>query len=476
LPDAASLQRTDAVMRKVDDILAHTHGVESYDGIAGFSLLSNTSSSYSGFYFIAFDPWDERHAPELSAAALVRTLNQKLAAEIPEAIGFAFGPPAIPGLGTAGGFTFMLQDRTSGTVDQLFEAFEKLNQAARKRPELGPLVTTFRPSVPQLFVDIDQDRVMKQGLQFSEVYQTLQAFLGGAYVNQFNRFGRQWKVYLQAEPEYRTSADKINNFYVRNTKGEMTPLGSLVTIKRVSGPEYTNRFNLFRSIQVNGSPAPGYSSGQAMAAMEQVANETLPNGMGYAWMDMSYQEKKAAGGQGAVFGMSILFVFLILAAMYESWSLPFSVLLSTPVAVLGAFAGLLLRKFDNNVFAQIGLVMLIGLAAKNAILIVEFAKLEHEKNGKELVAAALEGAKLRLRPILMTSFAFILGCVPLWTAKGAGAVGRKVLGSAVIVGMSTATILGVFLVPVLFVVVERLSKKKSEGEVPSPAHAEGGAD
>jgi HAE1 family hydrophobic/amphiphilic exporter-1 len=256
----------------------------------------------------------------------------------------------------------------------------------------------------------------------------------------------------------------------------MTPLGSLVTIKRVSGPEYTNRFNLFRSIQVNGSPAPGYSSGQAMAAMEQVANETLPNGMGYAWMDMSYQEKKAAGGQGAVFGMSILFVFLILAAMYESWSLPFSVLLSTPVAVLGAFAGLMLRKFDNNVFAQIGLVMLIGLAAKNAILIVEFAKLEHEKNGKELVAAALEGAKLRLRPILMTSFAFILGCVPLWTAKGAGAVGRKVLGSAVIVGMSTATILGVFLVPVLFVVVERLGKKKSEAQVTAPAHAEGGAD
>ena len=476
LPDAASLQRTDAVMRKVDEMLANTHGVQSYDGIAGFSLLSNTSASYSGFYFIAFDPWHERHAPELSAAALIRTLNQKLSAQVPEAIGFAFGPPAIPGLGTAGGFTFMLQDRTSGTVEQLFEAYEKLSQAASKRPELGRLVTTFRPTVPQLFVDIDQDRVMKQGLQFSEVYQTLQAFLGGAYVNQFNRFGRQWKVYLQAEPEYRTSADKINSFYVRNSKGEMTPLGSLVTIKRVSGPEYTNRFNLFRSIQINGSPSPGYSSGQAMAAMEQVANETLPNGMGYAWMDMSYQEKKAAGGQGIVFGMSILFVFLILAAMYESWSLPFSVLLSTPVAVLGAFAGLMLRKFDNNVFAQIGLVMLIGLAAKNAILIVEFAKLEHEKNGKELVAAALEGARLRLRPILMTSFAFILGCVPLWTAKGAGAVGRKVLGSAVIVGMSTATILGVFLVPVLFVVVERLGKKKAQTELTAPAPAEGAAD
>ncbi len=478
LPDAASLQRTDAVMRKMDDILAHTHGIQGYDAIAGFSLLSNTSSTYSGFYFLQFDPWDERHSPELSAKGLMQTLNSKIRVEIPEAIGFAFGPPAIPGLGTAGGFTFMLQDRAGGSVDQLYDNLEKLLQAARKRPELASLVSTFRPSVPQLFVDVDQDRVLKQGLQFGEVYQTLQAFLGGAYVNQFNRFGRQWKVYLQAEPEYRTSADKINSFYVRNSKGEMTPLGSLVTIKRVSGPEYTTRFNLFRSIQVNGTPAPGYSSGQAMAAMEEVANEVLPSGMGYAWSDMSYQEKKASGGQAIVFGMSLLFVFLILAAMYESWSLPFSVLLSTPIAVLGAYGGLLLRKFDNNAFAQIGLVMLIGLTAKNAILIVEFAKLEHDQKGKSLVDAALEGARLRLRPILMTSFAFILGCVPLWTAKGAGAIGRQVMGSAVIVGMLTATVLGVFLVPVLFVVVERLGKKKTtvEAQTKIVAPAEGGAD
>ena len=460
LPDAASLQRTDAVMRKVDNILAHTHGVQGYDAIAGFSLLSNTSSTYSGFYFVQFDPWEERHGPGMSAKELVATLNQKLRAEVPETIGFAFGPPAIPGLGTAGGFSFMLQDRSGGTVEQLYGNLEKFIVAARKRPELSPLITTFRPSVPQLYVDVDQDRVLKQGLQFGDVYQTLQAFLGGAYINQFNRFGRQWKVYLQAEPEYRISADKINNFYVRNSKGEMTPLATLVTVKRVSGPEYTNRFNLFRSIQINGAPAPGYSSGQAMAAMEQTADEVLPNGMGYAWSDMSYQEKKASGGQAAVFGMSILFVFLILSAMYESWSLPFSVLLSTPVAVLGAYAGLLMRKLDNNVFAQIGLVMLIGLTAKNAILIVEFAKLEHEKNGRDLVDAALEGARLRLRPILMTSFAFILGCVPLWTAKGAGAVGRVVMGTAVITGMLAATILGVFLVPVLFVLVERLGKKK----------------
>jgi HAE1 family hydrophobic/amphiphilic exporter-1 len=475
LPDAASLQRTDAVMRKIDDMLSHTHGVQSFSGISGFSLLSNTSASYTGFYFLQLEPWHDRLTDELSAQGLMRTLNKRMASEIPEAIGFAFGPPAIPGLGTAGGFTFMLQDRSGGTVTQLSEMLDKLALAARKRPEIASVVSTFRPSVPQLYVEVDQDRVLKQGLQFTEVYQTLQAFLGGAYVNQFNRFGRQWKVYLQAEPEYRTSADKINNFYVRNSKGDMTPLASLVTIKRVSGPEYTNRFNLYRSIQINGSPAPGFSSGQAMAAMEQVSNEVLPAGFGYAWSDMSYQEKKAEGGQAMVFAMSFVFVFLILVALYESWSLPFSVLLSVPVAVLGAYGGLLLRKFDNNVFAQIGLIMLIGLTAKNAILIVEFAVLEHSK-GKQIVDAALEGARLRLRPILMTSFAFILGCVPLWTAKGAGAIGRKVLGSSVIMGMSAATILGIFLVPVLFVVVERVAKKKTHLDVTQPAILEGGHD
>jgi HAE1 family hydrophobic/amphiphilic exporter-1 len=477
LPDAASLQRTDAVMRKLDDMLAHTHGVKSYSGISGFSLLSNTSASYTGFYFLQLEPWEERLTAELSANGLMQGLNQKMRKEIPEAIAFAFGPPAIPGLGTAGGFTFMLQDRSGGSVEQLSEMLEKLALAARKRPEISSLVSTFRPSVPQLFVNIDQDRVLKQGLQFSEVYQTLQAFLGGAYVNQFNRFGRQWKVYIQAEPEYRTSVNNINSFYVRNSKSEMTPLASLITVKRVSGPEYTNRFQMFRSIQINGSPAPGYSSGQAMAAMEAVAKEVLPSGFGYAWMDMSYQEKKAEGGQAMVFAMSFLFVFLILAALYESWSLPFSVLLSVPVAVLGAYGGLLLRKFDNNVFAQIGLIMLIGLTAKNAILIVEFAILEHSK-GKELVAAALEGARLRLRPILMTSFAFILGCVPLWTAKGAGAIGRKVLGTSVITGMGAASILGIFLVPVLFVVVERIAGKKKQETVtvPGPAAVEGGHD
>ncbi len=476
LPDASSLQRTDAVLLKIDDMLAHTHGVKSYSGISGFSLLSNTSASYTGFYFLQLEPWEERKTPELSATGIIQGLNRRLAGEIKEAICFAFGPPAIPGLGTAGGFTYLLQDRVGSDPAQLADTADKLMRAAQKRPEIASVVTSFRPNVPQLFVDIDQDRVLKQGLQFADVYQTLQAFLGGSYVNQFNRFGRQWKVFLQAEPEYRTDIDKIKSFFVRNSKGEMTPLSSLITIRRVSGPEYTNRFNLFRSVQINGSPAPGISSGQAMAAMEQVSNEVLPQGYGYAWSDMSFQEKKSTGGEAAVFGMSFLFVFLILAALYESWSLPFSVLLSVPVAILGAYGGLLLRKFDNNVFAQIGLIMLIGLTAKNAILIVEFAVLERSK-GKDFVEAALEGARLRLRPILMTSFAFILGCVPLWRAKGAGAIGRQVLGSSVIMGMLTASALGIFFVPVLYVVVERLAHRKPRvAAPPQPAVLEGGHD
>ena len=367
-------------------------------------------------------------------------------------------------------------DRTGGTVEQLFDNLDKLTQAARKRPELASLVSTFRPSVPQLYIDVDQDRVLKQGLQFADVYQTLQSFLGGAYVNQFNRFGRQWKVYLQAEPQYRNSSNQINNFYVRNSKGEITPLGSLVTIRRVSGPEYTNRFNLFRSIQINGSPAPGYSSGQATAAMEEVAAQVCPAIWVMPGAICRIRKRRLPEVRRWSLACRCCSSFSFWLRFTRVGHCRSAFLLSTPVAVFGAFGGLMLRKFDNNIFAQIGLVMLIGLTAKNAILIVEFAVLEHKK-GKDLVEAALEGARLRLRPILMTSFAFILGCVPLWTAKGAGAIGRKVLGTSVIVGMSAATVMGVFLVPVLFVLVERIAtrKKKTTLEVPQASPAEGGA-
>src|SRR5881628_790947 len=456
LPDAASLQRTDEVTRKIEGILARTEGVRYSTTINGFSLLTRTSASYTAFFFVSLEPWDERRADRLSARAIQATLNRSLRSEVPEAVAFAFLPPAIPGIGTAGGFSFMLQDRSGGSVEFLNENLQRFLAAARERPELAGVSSTFRATVPQVYAEVNRDKVLKQGVAVPDVYQTLQAFLGGIYVNQFNRFGRQWRVFLQSEAEDRLAPEDIGRFFIRNNDGTMLPLATVVTARRIFGPEYTQRFNLFRAAQVTGQAAPGYSSGQAMAALEEVARDVLPREMGYDWADLSFQEKRAAGRAGAVFALSLGFVFLILAALYESWTLPFSVLLSVPVAVVGAFLGLLGRGFALDVYGQIGLVMLIGLAAKNAILIVEFAKLEFEC-GRGLAEAALIGARLRLRPILMTSFAFILGCVPLWIARGAGAVGRQILGTTVISGMLAATGIAIFLIPTLFVVVERMA-------------------
>jgi HAE1 family hydrophobic/amphiphilic exporter-1 len=358
-----------------------------------------------------------------------------------------------------------LQDRSGGTVAFLAQNVKRFVDAARKRPELQNINPNFSPSVPQIFAEVDKEKVMKEGVPIADVYASLQAFLGGAYVNDFTRFSRQWKVFVQAEPAYRQSADNLKDFYVRNNKGEMVPLSSFVHVRTTTGPEYTVRFNLFRAAEIIGSAAPGYSSGQALAALEEVAAQTLPPEMGYAWNALSYQEKVAQGGTTKVLGLSLIFVFLILAALYESWSLPFSVLLSTPVAVLGAFLGLLARHFDSNVYAQIGLVMLVGLTAKNAILIVEFAK-DRLRQGRPLIDAALEGAQLRLRPILMTSFAFIFGCLPLWVATGAGAAARRMLGTTVVTGMLAATVLGIFFVPALFVFTERLAGHSDAGNEP----------
>ncbi len=458
LPPAASLQRTDEVGRKIEAIFARTEGLQAYDAIIGFSLLTRVTAPNNGFYFVGLKPWSERRG--LDARAIVDRLNAAFRQEISDATAIAVMPPSIPGLGSQGGFSFWLQDRSGGTIANLDDALQKFLTEARKRPELAGVGSPFSANVPQIYVDVDRDKVLKQGIALTDVHQTMQTFLGGLYVNQFNRFGRQWRVFMQAEGEERAAPENIGQFYVRNNDGNMVPMSSLQATRQTFGPQYTNRFNVYRAAQITGAAAPGYSSGQALDALEEVAKATLPTDISYDWSDLSYQERKASGNAPRLFGLSVVFVFLILAALYESWSLPFSVLLSVPIAVVGAFAGLLMRRFDFDVYAQVGVIMLIGLAAKNAILVVEFAKARVDE-GKELVVAALEGAQLRLRPILMTSFAFILGCVPLWIADGSGAASRRILGTVVITGMLAATLLGIFLIPMLFVQVEKLASWRS---------------
>jgi len=461
LPATSSLERTDQVCHKVEGILANTPGVQSYVTVAGFSLLTRVSASYNAFFFVMLKPWGERTTPALDVKGIVAGLNKKFGKDLPQAKAFAGLPPAIPGLGTSGGFSFWIQDRGGHDVQYLDANVRKFLEACKKRPELTGVSSQFSANVPQIYVDVDRDKVLKQGVALSDVYNTLQAFLGSVYINQFNRFGRQWDVFLEADGEDRTDINSIKQFYVRNHQGQMVPLASFVKLKKIFGVEYTNRFNLYRAAQINGSSAPGYSSGQALTALEEVARQVLPHQMGFDYSDLSFQEKTVGGTAGPIFALSIIVVFLILAALYESWSLPFSVLLSVPIAIFGAFAGIFLRHFDLNIYSQIGLIMLIGLSAKNAILIVEFAKMEHEK-GRDIVEAALEGAKLRLRPILMTSFAFILGCTPLWFASGSGSVARQILGTVVISGMLAATLIAIFIIPALFVLIETMAIKKNK--------------
>ena len=478
LPYAASLERTDAVCKRIEDILKNTPGVKYYTTVEGFSLLSQVQATYNAFFFVTLKPWGERKKSSEQFMAIRNHLNAELS-KLPEATVSAFSPPSIPGVGTSGGFTFILEDK-SGKQDPSFltENLNKFMDAARKRPELSGLLTTHLPDVPQIFVKVDRDKVLKEGVPIGDVYKTLQTFMGGFFVNYFNRFGRQWQVYIEAEDQYRTRAENLSQFYVRNNQNQPVPLSAFTKIEHRVGPEFVMHYNEYPCAQINGSAAPGYSSGQATKALEEVFAQTMPPEMGHDYFGMSFQEKKAAEGvsPALIFSLSVLCVFLILAAQFESWSLPMSVLLGTPTAILGAFLALTLRGFQNNVYVQIGLIMLIGLAAKNAILIISFAKTEYEK-GKSISDAALIGARIRLRPILMTSFAFILGCLPLWLASGSGGVSRKTLGTVVIGGMLGATFVDTFIVPVTFSIVEkivaRISKKAREEHKPKPPEPNG---
>jgi HAE1 family hydrophobic/amphiphilic exporter-1 len=470
LPDAASLERTDAVLKKIDSILKQTPGIKDWVSLGGFSLLDGTNASNAATLFIVMDPWEERTDPSLNQTAILNNLQRQFQ-QIQEAVVFAFVPPAISGLGVSSGFKMMLQDQGGVGLQELQQMVQEIVQAANGQSGLINVNSTFRADVPQLFAEVDRTQAKTLDVPLGNVFGTLQAYLGSAYVNDFNKFGRTWQVRVQADHRFRVEPDDIRRLDVRNSEGEMVPLGTLIDVERILGPQIITRYNLFPAAAVNGAAAPGYSSGQGLALMEQLATAKLPTTMGYEWTGMSYQEKQVGSEAIMIFALAILLVFLVLAAQYESWSSPAAVILVVPLALLGTVIALLMRGFDNNVYTQIGIVLIIGLASKNAILIVEFAR-EQQAKGQPIMEAAVEAAKLRFRPILMTSFSSILGFMPLVIASGAGAASRQAIGTAVVGGMIAATIMSLTFTPVFYVVMQRISEKTERKSANPPKTSE----
>ncbi|MBP2651577.1 MAG: transporter, hydrophobe/amphiphile efflux family [Firmicutes bacterium] len=457
LPEGSSMNRTKAVVNKLAADIRTQPGVETTMAITGFDLMGMGEKQSAGASFVGLKPWDERKDPRQAADMQALTILMK-GAKLPEASVFAFQPPALPGLGMVGGFSMMLENRGGLSMEEMEKVSSAFVAAAQKRPEIGMIRSGFQSNTPGYKFTLDREKAEKLGVSVSDVFSTIQAFLGGSQVNDFNLFGKTYKVIMQAEPGARSDIDAIRLLFVKSSSGGMVPLSSILTAQPTNAPSTIARYNGSQSIQINGSPANGYSSGQAMTALEEVAAQTLPSGFSYEWSGQSREEKISSGQAPILFGLALVFVFLCLAALYESWTVPFAVLLAVPTGFFGAFLFQQVRGLENSIYMQIGLIMLIGLAAKNAILIVEFAKIRVDK-GMDPLNAAIEAAKIRLRPILMTSLAFIIGCIPLALASGAGAAARKSMGNAVVGGMFMATTLGIFLIPVLFVVIEKASDK-----------------
>jgi HAE1 family hydrophobic/amphiphilic exporter-1 len=467
LPDAASLERSQAVLDRIDGILKNTPGIQEWVSLGGYSLIDGTNASNMATVFIIMKPWEERTDPDLSMAAILANLQRQFF-QIQEAIVFAFPPPAINGLGVAGGFQMQLEDRGDVGLVELQQMVLELVQAGNAQAGLTNLNSTFRADVPQLFAEVDRTKAKTMQVPLSSVFNTLQTYLGSYYVNDFNKFGRTWQVKVQADYQFRMEPDDIRRLDMRDAGGNMVPIGTLVSVDQILGPQTILRYNLYPSASITGEASPGFSSGQALNLMEQMADRTLPASMGYEWTGMSFQEKKVGSEAIMVFVLAIVLVFLVLAAQYESWSNPMAVILVVPLAVLGTVVSLVMRSFDNNVYTQIGIVLLIGLASKNAILIVEFAMAEREK-GKGFREAAMDAAKLRFRPILMTAISSIAGFLPLVVAAGAGAASRQAIGTAVVGGMVAATVMSLLFTPVFYVVMQKLSgsRKKKPETVPT---------